>query len=257
MRYGPSLMVVVGTLFAGFACGGSASDDGGSGASSGKGGAGTGGSAGVGAASGTGGGATGGSAGNSGTAGVGGASGAGGSRDGGTGKGQCTENADCQLYADCCTCVAIARDEPPPPRCGLQCEQSKCAELGITQSNVRCAAGACVAGYTCSGQVLCPALPPKCEPGFVPSVSGGCWGQCVPASECASLSDCAQCTSPGEICVTYVTQRGPENHCVRAPTGCEAMPTCECLGSSVCLPPYGSCTDKSGVRGVSCDCPNC
>ena len=67
----------------------------------------------------------------------------------------------------------------------------------------------------------------------------------------------ATTVGPCEICVTYVTQRGPENHCVRVPTGCESTPTCECLGSSVCLPPYGNCTDKSGIRGVSCDCPNC
>ena len=215
------------------------------------------GGAGVGAASGTGGNGIGGTGGSSGAAGSGAVSGSGGSGGAGATTSECTENTQCRLHADCCTCLALAPGEPAPPKCAIQCIQDKCSELGVTAASVRCAAGVCAAGFTCSGQVLCPALPPKCEPGSVPTVSGGCWGTCVPADECASVSDCAQCTDPLEICVTYVTQRGPENHCVPVPKGCEGKPTCQCLGSSVCLQPFSSCSEKSGVRGANCDCPNC
>ena len=283
MRMSQSLVLVVGALLFGFACGGSTESTGsnaggsaGKGGSSGKSGAGGSGqpdgSAGAGASSGTGGtgtggggtggsgtggiatGGTGASAGAAGAAASAGASGAAGS---GGATGECTDSSQCRLFSDCCTCVALAPGEPDPPSCPITCIQSKCAQLQIDATDVSCAAGVCAAGFACAAEVLCRMAPPVCQMGFVPSVVGTCWGPCVPAEECASVRDCAACTDPLDICVTYVTQLGPQHHCVPVPKGCEGTPNCRCLGSRVCLRPFGSCTDNSGVRGVSCDCPVC
>jgi hypothetical protein len=121
-----------------------------------------------------------------------------------------------------------------------------------------CEAGRCVTGYECDQtKAFCNALPPLCEGGMVPHVVNGCWGGCVPATECKSVTSCADCTAPLETCVHVEHQTGPTLHCVDVPKGCEGTPFCECMGGSVCVGPYGTCTDFSGVQGMSCSCPNC
>jgi hypothetical protein len=202
-------------------------------------------------------------AGGAGTAGSGGASGgtSGGSGSGGTAgspaRPECTRAGDCKLLNDCCTCQAIAAGEFVPPCPPIACLVSKCEEQQLPPDRVACIAGRCVAGFECdSSKVICKSLPPRCEPGFVPAVKDGCYaGGCVPVTECLSVRSCSQC---GPFpCAIYATRPGPQYHCVTVPPACGNLATCACLGPTVCTPPYTSCGDLSGVRGVTCSCPNC
>ena len=96
--------------------------------------------------------------------------------------------------------------------------------------------------------------------GEVPAVNaaGTCYsGGCVSATECQRVTSCAVCSAE-QACVTDVTQQGLEVHCVTVPSTCPGTgASCDCLGASSCVSPYSSCTPLSGVRGVSCSCPNC
>jgi hypothetical protein len=238
-----SMIGLLGVLSAG--CGGSTSDAGlnGSGGQAGA-------SGGSGGASGGSGGATGGSA---------GVSGAGGSTGGSGGSGgapECTDAKQCTLFSDCCTCVALGPNDPEPPVCPATCIQDACSAMGITQAS--CQAGSCVAGVQCVG-ATCESIPPTCEPGQVPSVIGSCWGPCVPVTQCAAVPSCAACSGPLQTCVVIEQQTGdgPSFHCVDIPKGCEGTPNCECMGDKVCPAPFDTCIDMSGVKGMTCSCPNC
>ncbi|MBK7584211.1 MAG: hypothetical protein IPI67_28920 [Myxococcales bacterium] len=132
--------------------------------------------------------------------------------------------------------------------------------MGLKGGQATCAAGKCVVGFDCDAdKVFCNALPPLCEGGMTPSVNGGCWGPCVPVSECASIPTCADCTAPGTVCVTVDMQSGDSaaSHCVEVPKGCEGSPTCACMGSSVCPAPFSACFDQKQPSGLLCSCPNC
>ncbi|MCE7893496.1 MAG: hypothetical protein DYH12_27970 [Sorangiineae bacterium PRO1] len=237
--------VVVGaSMLVTAACGGQSESS----ATGGAAGGGAGGAGGVGGSSGTGG------------TSVGGSSGAGGS--GGMAPGaECTDDSQCTLFSDCCTCAALGPNEPQPPSCDMACKQNSCEAHGVTGGKARCVAGQCIVGYACQPtQVFCNALPPTCPKGEVPSVLGGCWGPCVPAVQCAGVSSCTQCTGALTTCVAYDLQGGDVGggaHCVAIPKGCEGTPTCSCMGASACHSPYSACTDLSGVPGMSCSCPNC
>lgn len=52
--------------------------------------------------------------------------------------------------------------------------------------------------------VQCDSLPPICDEGEAPSVSGDCWGECIPASECRcrTIDDCPSITGYSEVCYT-------------------------------------------------------
>lgn len=232
--------------------GGSTGGAGGGGGTAGTGGS-TGGTAGVGGGSGGSGGSTGGT----------GATGGSGGSTGGTGgagpaQPECKVDGDCKMFADCCSCMGIPTSENPVP-CPAMCLQDKCGELGGPKT-AACIAGRCVAGFNCdSSKVTCKMATPNCDPGKVPLVKedGTCWqGSCVPANECKAVKSCAECTG-SLFCVSYVTQLGPQNHCADVPKACGSDFTCACTGPSVCTPPYGTCQDFSGQKGVSCSCPNC
>ncbi len=229
------------------ACGGSTSSTPGTGGTGGAAGSATGGSAGSAGSSGSGGsaGSTGGSAGSAGTGGATGAS------------PECTQDSDCKLWTDCCTCIGLAPGETPPTSCPQTCLQSTCDAMGVKSAS--CVAGRCVAGFDCdSAQVTCKMAVPKCPSGQVPRVQGSCYtGECVPADECSYVNGCSVCNANGLSCALYVTQIGNRAHCVTIPKQCGGNGTCSCLGSSVCVAPYKNCTDFSGVKGLSCDCPNC
>ena len=158
---------------------------------------------------------------------------------------ECSVPGDCKLVNDCCTCAALPQNEPAPA-CGDQsCTQLMCAKLGFNVDAVLCAAHRCVAGFNCDhSQVLCASLEPSCGSGMTPSVSGSCWGACVPATECAYVYECTQCTKPDQVCVDI--SMGPSDHryCVEVPDECGTTPTCACMGDSVCggLP----CVELSG-----------
>ncbi|MFO0567480.1 MAG: hypothetical protein U0263_17615 [Polyangiaceae bacterium] len=249
------------------ACGGE-SDDGGSstGGSSGSGGA-TGGSSGTGGATGgasgsggatggsSGAGATGGASGSGGT--TGGTGGATGGTGGGTASPECKEAADCQVFEDCCSCDGVPKGTNPP-MCKLACTEKKCSVLGVSSTEVSCVAGRCVKGYECdSTKVACAAASPACSAGEVPQVKGACWtGKCVPASECASVAGCKDCDTTKYACVENVAKPSSA-HCVDVPAACGGSLSCACFGASVCVSPYTSCSELSGVKGVSCGCPTC
>lgn len=129
--------------------------------------------------------------------------------------------------------------------------------MGVKSAS--CVAGRCVAGFGCdSSKVTCKMAVPKCPSGQVPRVQGTCYtGDCVPADECTSVNGCGVCNSNGFACALYSTQLGPIAHCVTVPKACGGNSSCSCLGKTVCLSPYGLCSDFSGVLGVSCDCPVC
>ncbi|MFO0566424.1 MAG: hypothetical protein U0263_12215 [Polyangiaceae bacterium] len=241
-------------LLGAVACGGS-TDAGGTGGAAGGG---------AGGAVGGSGGAVGGTGGTSvgGSGGVGGSTGGvGGGGTGGTNPfAECTDDSQCTLFSDCCTCVALGPNEGVPPSCDMACKQNTCEARGVTSGKAQCVAGQCIVGYECrSEQALCNMPPPKCDPGQMPSIINACYGPCVPATECASVSQCTDCNGPLTTCVHYDMQSGDAsaNHCVQVPKGCEGSPTCACMGANVCTAPFSACTDFSGVPGMSCSCPNC
>ena len=231
----------------GGATGGMAGTGGGSGGS-------TGGTAGTGGGSGGSGGATGGSGGA--TGGSGGATG--GSGGGGPGQPECKADSDCKIFADCCNCIGVPTTENPAG-CPAVCAQDKCGELGAP-TKASCVAGRCVTGFSCdSSKVTCKAATPNCDPGQVPLITsdGTCWqGSCVPADECKTVTKCSDCTG-ALFCASVVTQLGVQNHCADVPKVCGSDASCACAGPSVCTPPYATCSDFSGQKGVSCSCPNC
>jgi hypothetical protein len=197
------------------------------------------------------------------TGGSGGSLGGSGGATGGSGGAiaaapECKADGDCKVFTDCCMCAGVPVSENPAS-CPALCKQDKCAELGAP-AKASCVAGRCVAGFNCdSSNVTCKMMTPSCQPGEVPLVNdaGTCWqGSCVPATECKTVKACSQCTG-ALVCAVHVTQLGLQHHCVDVPAVCGGNFTCSCMGASVCTPPYASCSDMSGQKGVSCGCPNC
>ncbi|MEZ4221549.1 MAG: hypothetical protein R3B13_11530 [Polyangiaceae bacterium] len=227
----------------------------GTGASAGAGG--NAGSSGAGGIGGTG--ATGGASGGTGGAsgGTGGASGGTGGTGGVVGAPECKTANDCKVFNDCCSCEGVPKAENPTV-CPALCKQNKCESLGVSPTTVECVAGRCVKGYDCdTSKVTCKAAEPACPSGQVPEVKGNCYTfNCVPANECMFVPSCAKCGG-NDVCANYVTQLGPRPHCVSIPTECNGNFTCACMGPSVCLSPFDSCSDLSGPKGVACTCPAC
>ncbi len=235
------------------ACGGSSEDD----------------SSGTGAASGSGG-ASGGSGGSSGSAGSGGASGGSSGASGSSGSGsggtagsggspgpECSQASDCKGFQDCCSCMAVP-NSVNPPGCDAACTDERCKVLGVDVNKVACVAGRCVMNFDCdTSKVACKMAEPQCPPGTTPQVSINCYtGECVDASQCEFVPDCAKCATE-EACSVYQTQIGLRPHCVSIPAGCGSDTSCTCLGPTTCVGGFNSCQDLSGVKGVSCDCPAC
>ena len=234
----------------------------------GRGGSAGGGRGGAGGVAGGAGGAAAGAGGRGGSAGgAGGRGGTGGSAGGAGGRGgagaaspECTSAADCKLVDNCCSCEAIPAGATGAP-CALLCIQSACAAKQLPAGKVDCLAGKCVAGFACDATgITCKVAPPACAAGEVPTINaaGNCYtGSCAPATECTTVAGCGSCTGSDQACVSYETQRGVENHCVTIPPECAGNGGCTCTGVASCLPPYGTCADYSGIRGVYCSCPNC
>ena len=78
-------------------------------------------------------------------------------------------------------------------------------------------------GVECTG-AMCNTPSPACEPGQVPSVVNGCWGDCVPASRCLQVDDCSWCG--GQVCATSGAQtyHCPFNYCAGPPCQCPTNP---------------------------------
>ena len=56
---------------------------------------------------------------------------------------ECSKDKDCTIFADCCTCKAVAAAGKPPVPCDSVCGESKCETKGKTIDNVACVAGHC------------------------------------------------------------------------------------------------------------------
>ncbi|MCC6555774.1 MAG: hypothetical protein IT372_22660 [Polyangiaceae bacterium] len=224
------------------ACGGDEPASGGGGGGAGHGGAG-------GAAGGTS--AGGGGAGQGGAAGHGGQAGHG----GGSAAPECEVDSDCIIVNDCCTCEGMPKGSVAPD-CPIQdCFVPTCESLGLSTLTPTCNAGRCVAGHRCDpAEVLCNALPPPCEAGKIPAVSGACWGGCVAPTECATVGSCDQC-GPGLACVAEVGFAA-DFHCVDVPEVCGSAVDCGCVGASACVEPFTMCVQASPAE-LHCECPNC
>jgi hypothetical protein len=269
-------LVLLQGLVLAFGCGGQSEKEGGGGDDDGggTGGSSTGGTA-TGAVSGS---ATSGSSGASGTSSGGTASGgtaSGGTASGGTASGgtageagaptggtssggaageagapsgaECVSAADCRLVSDCCSC----RAEPigvPGELCPLDCAFDSCGQGGgVEPSEVECVMGRCVVARSCVGSVTCPALPPNCGEGRLPSVVEGCWGPCLAVTDCSAVPSCSDCGQA--VCVAFDSFRG-SYHCVEPADGCNAGNYCECLGACTF-----DCVETDD--GVGCTCPVC
>jgi hypothetical protein len=170
-------------------------------------------------------------------------------------KAECTDASQCQLVNDCCHCEALAAADKVP-NCNIQaCLQSTCSALGAPSPMPTCSAGRCTLFDCDHDKVLCESLPPTCPPGETPSVSGNCWGSCVPATECQTVADCEQCDPKQHTCVTDVAKSGPLRHCVAIPAACSGKPSCACMGMSVCVGAFDLCAESQG--SISCNCPTC
>jgi hypothetical protein len=171
-------------------------------------------------------------------------SGAGEGGTAGGGQPECQTAEDCRMVSDCCGC----RSEPvdAPTFCALPCERDACAEIMVDSEEVECVFGRCVIARSCDSQVGCPALPPNCPEGTVPSVLDDCWGPCLPPTECRTVSGCAACGDA--FCVEFQAQRSVF-HCVTRVDQCDLENYCECLG--VC----GECSETDDQ--VACPCLGC
>jgi hypothetical protein len=210
------------------------------GSSAGMSGGGGGGIAGEGGASA--GGAEAGGAGNGATAGASGTVGLAGAA--GSGYPECQTAEDCTMVSDCCGCRAEPRDSQGS--CALLCVRDACAEEAIDPGEVACVYGRCVIGRPCDGSAGCPASPPICPEGTEASVVDGCWGACLPPTECARVSGCNLCGDA--FCVEFQAQRS-SFHCVTRVESCDRDNYCECLG--VC----GECSETDDA--VACPCLVC
>lgn len=158
---------------------------------------------------------------------------------------ECETADDCFLQSDCCGCKSVPTDGREV--CGLDCDESDpCLQTGITSEDVQCANGRCVFGRSCDGTAACPALPPECPEGEVPSVADGCWGPCLPPTECLNVGSCDDCGDA--FCVEFQAQISHFG-CVTRVQTCDRENYCECLG--VC----GECSAEDDA--VACPCLVC
>jgi hypothetical protein len=198
-------------------------------------------------------------AGGAGTAGN--ADGGGGNGTGGAGASwpqpECQRPIDCQLVDGCCSCEGYPAAQPPPP-CDLEeCLTNVCSTYGIGSPAATCAVGRCVLDVSCDGaDATCDAPEPECPAGEAAAVIGGCWGGCIPATECAKVGRCGQCSGPDQVCVVEAAQVGPVRHCVKKVAECSGAADCACMGATVCLDPFDTC--GTGPAGeIVCECVDC
>jgi hypothetical protein len=101
--------------------------------------------------------------------------------------------------------------------------------------------------------LLCNSPMPTCDPGQVPSVLGGCWGQCVPILSCAPVPSCDGCQG---FCVAYESWT-TEYRCVMPALQCSAF-ACSCMAPYFCAGQYDACNvNPSGTPMVTCQCTTC
>jgi hypothetical protein len=174
----------------------------------------------------------------------------------------CTQDSDCTLINDCCSCEPIGPGEEPPP-CDLpECFVTTCDPKGLGSAEVQCRFGRCtfVKVHCNPVDVLCKSLPPDCPGTEVPSVDldAACWtGQCVPAEACDVVPDCSYCEEDELICVTKL-QKGLFTVCEPKPVDCGDVDDVDCgCAAQVCemSPPHVVCQELA--EDIACECPVC
>jgi hypothetical protein len=117
----------------------------------------------------------------------------------------------------------------PRFECALDCARDACRDMNIDRSEVECRYGRCVIARSCDRRrVTCPALPPSCVEGTVPSVLDDCWGPCLPPTECWWIDGCADCGDA--LCVEFQA-RPSSYHCIERSDDCNSSEDyCGCLG---------------------------
>lgn len=169
------------------------------------------------------------------------------------GEAECSEDADCKLNNDCCTCEGLPLDTDPSD-CQNDCRQPVCAALGIEAAV--CNLGVCEpARLSCDAtKIACDEEAPKCPPGTVPETTPLCWtNRCVPAALCDVVPDCALC--PADMMCVQKVAFTVESSCQPIPPDCGGKIACECVGDLVCTGNFGLCSVAGPV--VQCECPNC
>lgn len=171
------------------------------------------------------------------------------SGDGGEAAGaECETSQDCTVLDNCCSCSAVP-DSSSPGACDQVCIQSACAAQGLEGIPAVCSKKRCVFELSCDRSlVTCKAAAPSCADGMIPSVQGSCWGPCVPASECTTVTDCDDC-APNQACVKSEGLASSTIHCVPVTAECAAAPSCDCTNAC-----EFQCSD---VNDISCYCIQC
>lgn len=170
---------------------------------------------------------------------------------------ECTQDTDCTVHEDCCSCEAVPVSDVPPD-CEAGCQETACAALEY-KAMALCVDGICrFPETTCDpSSVVCGAPTPNCPDGTLPEVMGQCWTfKCVPVAACDWVPDCSFCDAETEVCVTKVTQLGPVYDCEPKPWQCGDGPAdCTCAGA-LCEPPFDTCMEGQ-AGSLQCTCPNC
>jgi hypothetical protein len=159
----------------------------------------------------------------------------------------CTQDNECAVLEDCCSCGAFVIADGDPGMCNMGCDQSACSARGLDGVDAACRLGQCrLEAVSCDpGTVLCDAEPPACAQGKVARVVDGCWGQCVDARHCDSLSDCSpDLCGDGWMCVKSQTTFAP--HCEPMPAACDGEASCGCVGAYLDEFCMGGCMDGGG-----------
>jgi len=140
--------------------------------------------------------------------------------------------------------------------CDLYCTENVCDAQNIPYDDTQCVAGHCNLGLNCSpGDVMCLQPQPECGEGRVSMVRNNCWGACVDASDCASVTSCEVCDKDRHVCVIREAST-LTYHCAEVPAECVNDRSCDCLQLNVCVGSYNVCTD--GADGeIVCTCPDC
>lgn len=183
-------------------------------------------------------------------------------------------------------CVDIPDDGCHPDMGGADClgmcvEPTGCtaADCGPAPGapNFECSDGETIGGPACTegddGEcgwvfVECPDEGPTCEGACGgPADGGACWcddlceqfGDCCDdfTDACAPEPNCGEDTcSDSEVCITHVTQLGPQRACAAIGEDCDGEATCGCMGAEVCTGVFDLCNDDAD-GGLSCGCPVC
>ena len=184
------------------------------------------------------------------TGGVGGDAGSttGGTSGTGGGGRECETADDCEMFSDCCNCEAVPKGTALPT-CDLLCIQDQCSALQIEPEEVACSFGRCVLDRSCNHALAtCDSLPQPCPDGLVRSLTEGCWGPCLPPTECRDVTDCSSCAD-GDVCVHEASWFQADG-CVRPDPSCTKGNYCECLEACSV-----ACVESDDA--VTCHCPVC